>query len=276
METISNAANSAASAASRTIWGDANTNATQTSESGVEPLSGQTGDVAKGEPYDAGNADIKEADIANPSTPDISSSTRERWAPDNTTGAIAASSPPGNVPGTDAIRPEDDQDKTDVTYRHQPASNEDRNTQNQQGAERPTESPKGDEVKAIKESKEYAEAGQNADTSGAGSEALSETYNRSTTITSAGDGDDGPQKESHGSGTGEKWVKTSGIKADGGNFDAAQAGAGKEADRILETKGIQRESPGLSSPQNSGKNTDDASEKKHGIRAKIKGILHKN
>lgn len=266
MEIISNAANSAASAASRAIWGDANTKATQASESGIEPLSGQTGDVAKGEPYDAGNADIKNAHIANPSTPDISSSTREGWAPNNTTGALAGTSAAGNIPGTDPIRPEHDQDKTGVTYLHQPASgssdskpsnpiqgfvfgtepprdadsaNGDRITQKQQELGRPTESPKGDEVKAIRESKEDAEAEQSAE-------------------------------------TGEKYVKTSGTKAAGGNFDAAQAGAGKEADRILETKGIQSESPVQSSHQNSGKNIDDASQKKHGIRAKIKGILHKS
>lgn len=56
METITNVANSAASVASRAIWGDANPNTTQASESGTEPLSGQTGDVSKGQPYDAGNA----------------------------------------------------------------------------------------------------------------------------------------------------------------------------------------------------------------------------
>ena len=34
-------------------------------------------------------------------------------------------------------------------------------------------------------------------------------------------------------GTGEKWVKTSGFAAQGGDFDAAAPGAGKEADRKL-------------------------------------------
>lgn len=58
----------------------------------------------------------------------------------------------------------------------------------------------------------------------------------------AGDGEDGDtvqpeeddngiQKNSHGAGTGEQWVKSSGLNADGGNFDAAAPGAGKEADR---------------------------------------------
>lgn len=50
---------------------------------------------------------------------------------------------------------------------------------------------------------------------------------------SDGDGEDkdGPQKESKSEETGEKYVKSSGMKADGGDFDAANPGAGREADR---------------------------------------------
>jgi hypothetical protein len=46
------------------------------------------------------------------------------------------------------------------------------------------------------------------------------------------DGEEGPQKKSHGEGTGEQWVKSTGLKADGGNFDASAPGAGREADRM--------------------------------------------
>jgi hypothetical protein len=45
------------------------------------------------------------------------------------------------------------------------------------------------------------------------------------------DEDSGVQKHSHGSGTGELYVKSSGLQADGGNFDASKPGAGREADR---------------------------------------------
>ena len=45
--------------------------------------------------------------------------------------------------------------------------------------------------------------------------------------------EDGPQKTSHGEGTGEQYVKSSGLKADGGDFDAAAPGAGREADRMF-------------------------------------------
>ncbi len=53
METV----NSIASAASRAIWGDANgnTGVKENKATGTEPVSGQTGDVKVGEPYDKGN-----------------------------------------------------------------------------------------------------------------------------------------------------------------------------------------------------------------------------
>jgi hypothetical protein len=43
--------------------------------------------------------------------------------------------------------------------------------------------------------------------------------------------EDGPQTKSHGEGTGEKYIKSTGLQADGGDFDATRAGAGREADR---------------------------------------------
>lgn len=40
-----------------------------------------------------------------------------------------------------------------------------------------------------------------------------------------------PDSDEHQDGTGELYVKSSGLKADGGDFDAAAPGAGREADR---------------------------------------------
>lgn len=47
----------------------------------------------------------------------------------------------------------------------------------------------------------------------------------------AGTDEDGPGAESKGEGTGEQYVKSSGLAADGGDFDATKPGAGREADR---------------------------------------------
>ncbi|KAK0710268.1 hypothetical protein B0T26DRAFT_679563 [Lasiosphaeria miniovina] len=48
---------------------------------------------------------------------------------------------------------------------------------------------------------------------------------------------------SHGEGTGEQYVKSSGLKADGGDFDASVPGAGREADRLLEEKDVHKDGP---------------------------------
>ncbi len=43
--------------------------------------------------------------------------------------------------------------------------------------------------------------------------------------------EDGPNAKSKGEGTGEQYVKSNGLNADGGDFDATKPGAGREADR---------------------------------------------
>jgi len=93
------------------------------------------------------------------------------------------------------------------------------------------------------------------------------------------DDGDGPQKTSHGEGTGEKYVKSSGLKADGGDFDATKPGAGKEADRLLETKGVHREVPADKTATVDDDATDAAAgadtKEKKSLGEKIKEKLHK-
>jgi len=171
---------------------------------------------------------------------------------------------PGNTPATEPIRPEQDTDKTGVTSAHNPtsatssdkptSSNDNsgpgaasvsadpssapQDTQKQQGADRPSDEPSSEEHDRIKETKKEAEEAAAADTSGPGPRSLEEKARDGGVggANGAGGGDkveeeDGPQKESQGEGTGEKYVKSSGMVADGGDFDAANPGAGKEADR---------------------------------------------
>jgi len=110
--------------------------------------------------------------------------------------------------------------------------------------------------------------------------------------------DDGPQKTSKGEGTGELYVKSSGLKADGGNFDAANPGAGKEADRellpprtlagtkkadppaspgLLEKKGIHHEGNSIekSSSAESVEGTSPERKEKKSLGQKIKAKLHR-
>jgi len=156
-----------------------------------------------------------------------------------------------------------------------------------QGADAPEHAPEGSHRDAIKEAKEDAEAAQAVDTSGPGPKSLEEKARESGGVAGGKEGqgeggeDDGPQKESKGEGTGEQYVKSSGVKADGGDFDAANPGAGREADRLLEEKGVKREVPGAKGGDESVKSDGKADETSNGggkekksIKEKIKEKLH--
>ncbi|PWW79416.1 hypothetical protein C7212DRAFT_275529 [Tuber magnatum] len=71
--------------------------------------------------------------------------------------------------------------------------------------------------------------------------------------------------ESHGEGTGEKYEKSTGLAADGGDFDATRPGAGKEADRLLEEKGIHRAAKGSTNLE------EEKAKKRHGVHQKVPG-----
>ncbi|KAI9889040.1 MAG: hypothetical protein M1814_006043 [Vezdaea aestivalis] len=76
-------------------------------------------------------------------------------------------------------------------------------------------------------------------------------------------------------GTGEQWVKSSGLQAEGGDFDAAKPGAGREATRLLEEKGIHHEPgvPGAPVASSEGPAKTDKGDKPSVVN-KIKGVLH--
>ncbi|KAI9790788.1 MAG: hypothetical protein M1816_004746 [Peltula sp. TS41687] len=118
--------------------------------------------------------------------------------------------------------------------------------QKEQGADRPTEEPSGEHEQAIRGEKEATE----------------KTAERKD-ISGRRMGSD-PNEER---GTGEKWVKSTGMAADGGDFDAAKPGAGREADRLLEQQGIHR----TGAPPKVDEN--DPTEK-HGLAEKLKDKLH--
>jgi len=90
-------------------------------------------------------------------------------------------------------------------------------------------------------------------------------------------------------GTGEQWIKTTGIAADGGDFDATKPGAGREANRmwlkktgtilkhadmvsgLMEGKGIHKSEPGKPAPPPDTSNTH---KDKVPLGQKIKDKLH--
>jgi len=93
-----------------------------------------------------------------------------------------------------------------------------------------------------------------------------------------------PGGQEHGKppkGTGEQYVKSSGLAAEGGDFDATKPGAGREADRLLEEKGIKKDTTATtdhSTTATMSTNTDDTSaqgdKEKTKLSEKIKDKLH--
>lgn len=74
-------------------------------------------------------------------------------------------------------------------------------------------------------------------------------------------------------GTGTIHEKSTGLKVDGGDFDAARPGAGLEADRLMNEKGIQHGPGSNDSKATSGDSSSHDSHSK-GLGEKIKDKLH--
>ncbi|CAK7274706.1 hypothetical protein SEPCBS119000_006309 [Sporothrix epigloea] len=183
----------------------------QVPDSSSEPLSGVLGDSSKGEPYDAGNT--VEQDAANQRTsasdlPTQPSETAER--PSNPSATSESAGPAGMM-----------------ASKVPSGGNADAGV-----ADRGLDGPGPRPIQQVAaEHKGDAGQAQLGTTSGSGTAGAG-------AAAAADDEEDKPQSASHGTGTGEKYIRSSGLQADGGDFDAAREGAGREADRILELKGI--------------------------------------
>ncbi|KAK5145545.1 hypothetical protein LTR04_001276, partial [Oleoguttula sp. CCFEE 6159] len=111
--------------------------------------------------------------------------------------------------------------------------------QKEQGGDRPMEEPSSEQTEAIRSKKEAAE------------------------------------DAAEGKGTGEQYVRSSGLAADGGDFDAAAPGAGKEADRLMEQKGIKKSEGGSAADTaSSSAGAHEGGHKPSPLPEKILNILH--
>ncbi|RYP10748.1 hypothetical protein DL765_008016 [Monosporascus sp. GIB2] len=320
METIT----SAAAAAAKAVWGE---NTTQ-QQHGDEPTSGQTGNTAKGEPYDAGNLDEPE----NKTTGAVDSgenTTQQQHGdepvsgqtgntrkgepydagnldePENKPTGVTADEKPltgqngsaeftkstGTATTTESTP---DHPSTDLKTRDVPADttqgqNDVRDPQN------PHTNPKsaptdvdntgeglskaqkleGSGPKPLEEiAKEHGgdasskEVKPTSSTSG-----VSGTSTNSVNETASEDGMNGPRSQNKREGSGEHYVRSSGLQADGGDFDVTKPGAGREADRLMEEKGIHN--PNSDSPKK-GVSTESKSGEKKGLGQKIKDKLHRH
>lgn len=172
-------------------------------------------------------------------------------------------------------------------------------TQKQQGADRPKDAPTDDENTAVQGKKDEAEASifkrDPNDRSGEpmrmhdGGLPSTQEERRTSKVGNPGGQEHGKEEK----GTGEQWVKTSGLAADGGDFDATKPGAGREADSklmttmhkmlqkadsiagLLEEKGIKKGDAGQQLSSESESQVESAGKKeKVPLGEKIKTKLH--
>ncbi|KAF6836046.1 glycine-rich cell wall structural protein 1 [Colletotrichum plurivorum] len=222
METINNMAN----AATKAIWG--------TAENKEEPVSGVTGNTRNGEPYDAGN---------------IEGSQKKAIVADNSSESNTATTVPAIASPTateDQFKHPSDIGKPELKHQspgdaapHDSAAGK---TDTRHPADSATDpNPEGQDVSTVSGSGP-TNKGDKLDGPGPrpletiAKERGGDAGKVDQASRAAEDEEDGLQKKSHGEGTGEKYVKSTGLAADGGDFDATKPGAGREADRLLEEK----------------------------------------
>ncbi|KAK8248720.1 hypothetical protein IWZ00DRAFT_509024 [Phyllosticta capitalensis] len=163
----------------------------------------------------------------------------------------------------------------DPTSGQQPA-------QKQQGGDRPGEEPSEDQTDAIKDKMDEGEAAlAKRDPNDHSGEPLTVHDGPEKTDQENKQDVSGPggAEESQEKGTGEQYVKSTGFSADGGDFDAAKPGAGKEADRLLDSRGVQRDAGAATSDSNAASPSPARSQEssEHGktsMKTKIKEKLH--
>ncbi|KAI0118886.1 hypothetical protein GGR51DRAFT_498091 [Nemania sp. FL0031] len=271
METINNMAATAAKA----VWGE-NKSSTE------EPVSGRLGDTSKGEPYDAGNMEPTNSSAGNEaSTNGMANGTvNDDAAKDakfaKTTGTAAESDDTPKNPSTDLKA-------TSGTGDSSKAQND----------TRPPEDPKTNPKNAPTDVNDASDEGVNEPQTldGPGPKPLAEVAkehggdagNSSTSVDDSSkqkdETEDNKEEKHESKGTGEQYVKTTGLQADGGDFDATKPGAGKEADRLMEEKGMHNPAD-PNSKGNDGHDGNDGSSSptsgKKSLGQKIKDKLHRH
>jgi hypothetical protein len=243
METAKNLVN----AASNMVFGESQT---QNQTAGEEPLSGQQGKGTASEPYDAGNASgmpftyptIQAFAVTVLANAFSGEPTNKETSATETTGTESTNTATTNEPSQDpddiSSKPVTGPTGTDVGAAAPESGT--KPTIKQQGADRPNDAPEGEQADAVANKKADAEDAMDRDTDAADSGSAPNDDAGPKPLGSDGASGSSNQggKESLGStstekGTGEKYVKSSGTKADGGDFDATNPGAGREAERTF-------------------------------------------
>lgn len=240
--------NQLASSAAKAVWGDSND-----AETHKEPISGATGDVSKGEPYDAGNLGnllaplahfISSSNIVANHTytdPQAQSKVESRLSGEESAAAAAEPSELADDEHYTLSSSKKDKDNlsaaTTTTTNdglHEPRGTPTTGVNPEEGKpldELTGKGPRPIEIVA-KENGGNAAAAATEDSSTSASaapeEKKPETADAQQNTTTTTNNDSTSSKKEA---TDEEYVKSSGLAADGGDFDAAKPGAGLEADR---------------------------------------------
>ncbi|KAI1810760.1 hypothetical protein GGS20DRAFT_155355 [Poronia punctata] len=287
------AINNMAATAARAVWGDGS--------SSQEPVSGRTGDTSKGEPYDAGNMDPPSANGIDNEINGVNPS-RESGTPaqnngisdggfDKNNSTDRDTTNAGNAAGfakTTGVAVESDDTPENPSTALKANTVPDDTTKGQNDTRSPSDpntNPKSapTDVNDTANSDEGLNEAQKLD--GPGPKPVSELAKEhggdagDSSTSSVDKVDNKKEEETPGGGieeskgTGEQYVKSNGLQADGGDFDATKPGAGREADRLLEVKGIHNPtSPDTKVGQDSGKQEKE----KKSFGQKIKDKLHRH
>ncbi|KAH8600005.1 hypothetical protein B0O99DRAFT_611560 [Bisporella sp. PMI_857] len=250
METVSNLT----SAASRAIWGDSTTEKKKNEAVGQEPISGDLGNVKAGEPYDKGNVE--------PSA--LGSAADSRTTNNETNGQEPLS---GELGDTKAGEPYDkgnivppatlaSHKPADIFGSNDPTSSTYSQKVHFQGAEHPQATPNSEELQAIKKTKNETET---------------------TAVTAVGPGPK-PLEEIAQEREPEREPLSTGVKADGGDFDATRPNAGKESQRLISDEGHVEEDGRVvvGEGKEEAPATGKEGKEKVSLKDKIKAKLHKH
>ncbi|KAI0851841.1 hypothetical protein F5Y00DRAFT_259330 [Daldinia vernicosa] len=274
METVSNVA----SAAAKAVWGE-------NKQNGSEPISGQAGDTSKGEPYDAGNIEDPEVQAAKTGTngeanrstvhtkdaefsKETGTAAEAKDTPDNPSTELKSKTAPD-----DTTKAQNDTRNPEDPNTHPKSAPTDVN--DNEGGPNEAQKLDGPGPKPLDEvARDHGGDAGKIQKDKSKPLPGDESEGKSSGTSGEDEDKDGPNAKSTGDGTGEKYVKSSGLKADGGDFDASNPGAGREADRLLEEKGIHPTGPKGENPapEHSDKNDKD----KKSMGQKIKDKLHRH
>ncbi|TGJ78743.1 hypothetical protein E0Z10_g10021 [Xylaria hypoxylon] len=293
MDTINNMAASAAKA----VWGE-------NKPSTEEPVSGRYGDTTKGEPYDAGNLgmlnslpslrDVIDSFPSNLYTTEPTSATtgneasttgltNDHFNGDATEDAKFVKNTGTATEGHDTA----DNPSSDLKAKSGP-SDSSKGQGDTRSPEEPLTNPKSAPTDVNDTPEEGINEAQDLDGPGPkplrevakekGGDAGNDSASSINNTNNKKDTKEIGEEEKKTEGTGEKYVQSSGLQADGGDFDATNPGAGREADRLMEVKGIHNATAPGSTPDNTTDAGDSGSPTsgKRSFGQKIKDKLHRH